>query len=720
MAITIALFIIPAVVGAVAVAQAHSGLAAGAATGRSSIAMLYWMDIRDSNGVRLTDYVWAIGRDSAFSPAQATISVVVGLQFIGYLVIVTSAVWLIGFAISFQWLDPIGRALTGVANSLTGQIATPMMLAVAVSIGAFFVGWFVVRGFVAKATIQVVTMLGVAVLGPVVLAEPLADVLSSNGLLAQGRDLGIAVAAGLNGSTDRNPKLLVATIQGDLVDNFARRPVQVWNFGHVVDQSPRCAAVWSTGVQSGDSTVVLEGMRTCGDMAAYTVANNPSLGQIGSGLVLLLCGSILLVFGASLGVKIIRAALDAIYHMFLSIFGFAAGGFVYGPTQTFLVRNLVDAVVAAGRMAAYIIYLGVYALFLGNLFRQAGDQVGVVLVLGAIVEVIAISQLKRLSVGLGRGNEWIANRFALTIQGAGSSGGGGTALGMGSTGSDRSLPKAALAGLSAINTVAGSPITARIFGRRSPFDLGSKLRHDVDMMKLETDKEIYENGWPLSQARSRGQLIAGAKAAAEEHGHTPRGAAAAVDNILSRGGFLSEVVSCMIDAGFKDEAMMEGARYAHHHQQSLRPNVWKGDTFLGDAVASIRMLGDDRSPANIALFRQAAHRLARLRYVDNKQQSALTKDEQKYLEAYVNNPTSEKAVGIKTLANGKRDSEGKLIPSKGQPPLPTSLEGWSQASGKRMSEFIMPHLSQKYLAAAEAGDVSKASEYLAAMQLLDT
>jgi hypothetical protein len=33
------------------------------------------------------------------------------------------------------------------------------------------------------------------------------------------------------------------------------------------------------------------------------------------------------LFAAYLGLKIIKAALDASYHGFMSIFGFAAGGF---------------------------------------------------------------------------------------------------------------------------------------------------------------------------------------------------------------------------------------------------------------------------------------------------------------------------------------------------------------------------------------------------------
>jgi hypothetical protein len=133
LAVTLVLVVFPGVVGAVAVAQTQSGTAAG----RSSIGMLHWMDVRDSSGVRLTDYTFATSHGSLFRPWETIVSMVLGLEFVGYMVIVTAAIWLIGFAISFRWLDPFGRALTGVADNLTGQIATPSVLFVAAAIGAF-------------------------------------------------------------------------------------------------------------------------------------------------------------------------------------------------------------------------------------------------------------------------------------------------------------------------------------------------------------------------------------------------------------------------------------------------------------------------------------------------------------------------------------------------------------------------------------------------------
>ncbi|MDO3648248.1 hypothetical protein [Nocardia mangyaensis] len=493
--------VLPAVLGAVALAQSGT-LAQG-----SPNSGLSWMQVRDSDGVLLSDYRFVTDHGNVLEPGKTALALVLELEFAGYMVLVTTAIWLIGYALSFSWLDMFAQALTGVADALTGQIATPILLVTAATIGAFCVGWFIVRGHHAKATMQVVTMLAVAVFGPLFLAEPLADVLSSDGLLAKGRDIGISVAAGLNGHLNPNPGLLVETMQGDLADGFARQPLQVWNFGHVLDERVSCGAQWSSGMRAGDPGQVKKGLEACNDTYALQAAGNPSAGQIGTGLLLLICATILLVFALYLSIKVIKSALDAIYHGFMAIFGFAAGGFVYGPTQTFLIRNLVDSVMAAAQMAVFTIFLGVYVLFLTNVFAQARGQVMAVFVIGAVVELVAFSQLRRLSKSLRRGNEWMANRFALATQGQiGANGGGGgggggesRALGMGDVAVAGALGGGlgGLAGFAALSTISGSPATEWLFGRTmNPLAPYARRRQRTELAQMSyTPLLLHRHEW---------------------------------------------------------------------------------------------------------------------------------------------------------------------------------------------------------------------------------
>lgn len=471
--ITLFVFLVfPGLVGAIA-------FAAGGNAASSTIDGLAWTNVRDSSGLPLANYAFITNNGSLFHPERTFMALLLDLEFMGYIVIVTFAIWLIGYALSFQWLDWIAQPLTSVADNLTTQISTPILLTTAATLGAFFVAWFVVRGHPAKAMAQILTMITVAILGPFYLSEPLGEVLSSHGLLSQGRNVGLSVAAGLHGDQHHSSRVMLPVLQKNMADNLVRHPLQVWNFGHVLDERGNCGAVWNNGLSGGTSDELKDNLRRCGDIVAAANADTPDIGQVCTGLLLLLTSTVLLVFAVYFAIKVIWAALDSIYHGMMAVFGFAAGGFVYGPTQTFLVRNLVDGVIAAARMAVYTIFLGVYMLFLDGLFDSAKDNLMAVFVITACIEIIAVLQLRRLSHAMSQGNDWLANRFAQSIEGQPATGGAGRALGMGTAGAGNSL--GLLTGLTALSTLNASPLSAWLLGKNiNPLNPNARVRNRAE------------------------------------------------------------------------------------------------------------------------------------------------------------------------------------------------------------------------------------------------
>ncbi|BCK57293.1 hypothetical protein [Nocardia wallacei] len=593
------LVVFPMIIGAVATAQTSTITDTETSHTEPGNSGLSWMNIHDSSGVPLSRYQLVTDRGSLFEPVNTGISIIINLEFAGWSVLVTSSIWLIGWALSFRWLDAFSSALHGVAVNLTGQLATPLMLITAATVGAFFVAYFVGRGFYTKATLQVVTMLVVAIVGTLFLSEPLGEVLGSNGWLAQGRNLGITVAAGLNGNGNPDPTALVETMQADLADNFARRPLQVWNFGHIVDQRPGCEAMWSAGINSGSGERIKNGMKACGDSAAYAAASDASVSQIGAGLILLLCGGVLLLFAVYLSLKVIKAALDAIYHGFMSIVGFAAGGFIYGPTQTFLIRNVADGFIAAGKMAAYTVFLGFYVLFLGNLFHQAQGQQMAVFFIGAVVMIVAIMQLSKLSDSLDHGNDWVANRFALATQGAlgrgggGGGGGGGRAIGMGQVGTDHHLH--GLATFAAVSTVANSPLTEWLLGGL-PGSFHPQSRLKAQMARAQGGVWVDEtrmgglDGMYNASYLKWQQIGQQYGLDAEVYGgmDTIRGTAAGVQGVLDAGGTVADVLGAHRRAGGKNEKMaLYGAR-SRQIVETMSKNEAFTDADLSLMVASVQ------------------------------------------------------------------------------------------------------------------------------------
>ncbi|MFC9897813.1 hypothetical protein ACFVMC_29340 [Nocardia sp. NPDC127579] len=681
------LFVFPGILGAVATAQSEPESVVS-----STNSALGWMDVKDSSGVELSDYQFVTDPGSVLSPGQTVISLILNLEFAGYMVIVTTAIWLVGFALSFRWLDMFGSALAGAAEGMTGSVATPMVLATAVSAGALCVGWFVVRGFHVKATMQVVTMVGLAIIGPVFLAHPLEEVLSSDGLLAQGRNVGIAVAAGMNGDTTSDPATLVITMQGDLADNFARRPLQVWNFGHVIDERPACAMAWSAGTNAGNADQVRNGLRMCGDASAYSAAENPTVGQIGAGLVVLASGTVLVLFAVYLSLKVMHAALDTIYHGFMSIFGFAAGGFIYGPTQTFLVRNVIDGIVAGFKMAAFTVFLGGYLLFVANLFEQARGQVMAVFIIGAIVELVAISQLKRLSLSIDGANDWISNRVALTMQGTPNLRGAGpggfqAAIGMGSATMGRAggavggggAGFAALAALGAINTIGHSPITEWIMGKTPmPFSPYSRLRKKSQLLQMRNQVEFAEESKIQYLKLRQGSVFARraidnpdvfrlksthpnvtepklvgrlheSSAAGIGGLNTARGIQASLDSFFEDGGGgAGDAFAALVGAGHTDYAAMErgvAARLFVDNNREDEPHV-----FLPIAKAQAAMLGfqDNRDAASLSQLEMS---VIRYRKAHNGGVT-LDDNQQKFVRAHMADQKKSTLTNLQEIAAG--------------------------------------------------------------------
>ncbi|GAB2692559.1 hypothetical protein GCM10027089_12700 [Nocardia thraciensis] len=668
------LFLCPGLLGAAATAETASAETSSRTAGSSVGSALGWTHVADSSGIEAARYLLATDHGSVLEPGDTAIAMVLGLEFAGWKIIVVTAIWLIGYALSFEWLNIVAKPLLGVAHSLTGQIATPLMLVTAASIGAFFVAWFVARGFYSKATTQVMTMLIVAVLGTVMLAEPLAEVLSPHGWLAKGRDLGIAVAAGLNGNDSSEPAGTVATMQATLTDNFARKPLQVWNFGHVIDNQPACRAAWSAGIEAASEQRVKRGIAGCGDVVAEESMNNPNFEQIGTGLLLLVSATILLAFGAVLAIKVMRAALDTIYHGLMSIFGFAAGGFVYGPTQTFLIRNVVDGVVAAARMTAFTIFLGVYVLILGNLFQLAGDQVMVVFMIGALVEIVAILQLRRLSASLDRGNEWIANRFALAAQGNGARGSGstgGTAIGMGTAGVGHSMNSSLLPALAAISTVNNSPVTEWLWGgTRSPLRPNARSERNAQRGQWGFWGAPGVGGPNGTYARSYmkwNQYERGARQAARQNGgvNTFRGAAAALQSLEDFGGSTNDAWAMLSSIGFTDRNIMQHSVRSWEIVNSNADDETLADKHLGHVVAAakraqesannlVRGTGSgEEAAADMATLQAAAFRFQRANpggvTLDG---GAYTGRQHAFINDYMADPTAAKIKQLQQLADG--------------------------------------------------------------------
>lgn len=370
--------------------------------------LLYMLGVTDSYGVPLSRYAISTDYGSILDGgSQAVLATLLEAEAGLFVVIGGVAIWFLMYVISFGFLPELVQPVAAVAQSYAGQIV-PGVAAIAAIIAATVVGVNILRGNLPRAASQAAAAILIAIVGGALVYSPISWVISDYGPLAQGRD--VAVSLGSNsvaGAT--NTKEILSRLEGTLATSFVRRPLQTWNFAGQPDNTPSCASAWSNGVNSGDPDNIKDGIRSCGapDSAAMkATADNPSPGQLGTGVLMLMFVGIFALFCAVLGFHIVLEFFRAVANAFKLLWGFAVGVIPGGP-QASLVNTFVAMLFSGVVMFAYI----TLTIFIGEIvtvvFRQQGN--GVVAMLSALIlMVVAIRLIFTVSKSLKQSSTNVA------------------------------------------------------------------------------------------------------------------------------------------------------------------------------------------------------------------------------------------------------------------------------------------------------------------------
>ena len=191
--------------------------------------------------------------------------------FIG---IIALALWVMKITVSTYWLTVLGeiaRAITTAVIQVTSQIG---LLVLAVPIGVFAGVTTIRRGEAGRGWTMILLALTMPALSVAVFADPAGMMYGQDGLLAFGRRVGF------QRRRSRHPqrRQRVApddTLTASLITHAVREPLQVCNFGHVVDRVGSCGAAWSAAVRTGVSDGPVKAMAGCGDRSAVRLRPAP-------------------------------------------------------------------------------------------------------------------------------------------------------------------------------------------------------------------------------------------------------------------------------------------------------------------------------------------------------------------------------------------------------------------------------------------------------------
>jgi hypothetical protein len=394
----------------------------GADTGGGD-SMIAWQGIKDSDGVPVAKYTLTLNQGGWDAPIYAAWATIDSVAYELYLGITSTALWLIHFVMTFEWLglftgpfQAIGR---GVDEAMDQFGLAPMALAVLAIVAVATT----LAGRTAKAVSNLAMGLIMVGLAATIFAHPLGELVGPDGLLAKGRDTGLQIATSV--SDHEMPKqggsANVNIMVERLADRFLRKPTQMINFGEVSDSvSRKCREAWSNGVKKGHSDKLKDDIAGC-DKDKGPAMHQKSMGSPAAVMVpLIMCGLlslILVAFACYFVWHVVRAAVQAMLYAALAPPAFAIG-VIPGGAQTFAWKTILDAAMAFTAMIIYTVAFGGYNVILDRVFKESNAIKAIFLT--ALVLAFGFAFFAPLRRILDRSRDTIATRIS-----GGSAGGSG-------------------------------------------------------------------------------------------------------------------------------------------------------------------------------------------------------------------------------------------------------------------------------------------------------
>ena len=230
--------------------------------------------------------------------------------------IVALALWLLKVTVSTYWLTVIGEIARAIAGAVV-QVTTALgLIMLATPIGVFAGVVIIKRGEAGRGWTRIGIALTMPAASLAIFNDPAGLMYGPDGLLVFGRRIGFSVASaathngGLAGPAGRGQ---VDTLTASLVTRTVREPLQLWNFGHVVDRVGGCSAAWSVAIRQGESDGPIRAMAACGDRAAVAYAQHLDGTNIWVGCVFILAAALLAWFVIVSGWAVLRVSVMAIW-----------------------------------------------------------------------------------------------------------------------------------------------------------------------------------------------------------------------------------------------------------------------------------------------------------------------------------------------------------------------------------------------------------------------
>ena len=365
-----------------------------------------WTGITDSHGVPLGAYylstvstaeaITEAGPDLSLNPnswvqwlanavavgvSHEGIAMALQLQASTYILMLTIALWLLKFVMSSVWLQWLLTWFRPLFDTLQRMVADlylfPICLVLALGVGAFHVVMNNHRGHGWRV---ILSTLVIAVLGWTVTRDPISELASENGMLTQARNLGLTVSsAALNngGISAGGGAAQMTTLIQHIADATVRMPLQLFNFGTVVDNIGSCESAWSAAILTGDPAGPAHAMSGCGAPQALSYAEHLDGFSTGLGLFYLFFGAVFTFFVLYVAYSYVMVACAAFINAIMLLFA-APLAMIEGAPRQRALHRLTQFFRHVILVFAYVLYISFAAVIVLKMAAPGGyaAQVG--------------------------------------------------------------------------------------------------------------------------------------------------------------------------------------------------------------------------------------------------------------------------------------------------------------------------------------------------------
>lgn len=237
--------------------------------------------------------------------------------FVGMLAI---SVWLFRLAAKSVWLTFFATLARPFVDAIFIVAAKAGLLLWLLPIALFAGGWVaMIKGAGARGWMMILSAFVVAILGIALMSDPVTLMYGERGLLATARGAAfqVAEAAVHNGPSSRTPLGGAAPLDvftGDLITAVARRPFQLWQYGHVLDG--QCDTAWTAAMMTHSSeNAPITAMETCGDYAGARHASNLNGNNVWLGLLLVTAAFLFMYFLLVAAGALVMVPAQAMYRV---------------------------------------------------------------------------------------------------------------------------------------------------------------------------------------------------------------------------------------------------------------------------------------------------------------------------------------------------------------------------------------------------------------------